>query len=111
MNKMTEKDIKRIVENFINEGMDNDEAAHLYRRIQRNGEEIDSIITKFRGVKNELDDKIKTHIKRETGGAIFDPNQRTPNDVLDSAATLNRVLNNLESLLNDYKNIIRKSIY
>ena len=41
MNKMTEKDIKRIVENFINEGMSNDEAAHLYRRIQRNGEDID----------------------------------------------------------------------
>lgn len=110
MNKMTEKDIKRIVENFINEGMSNDEAAHLYRRIQRNGEDIDSTIMKFRGAKNELDDKIKTHIKRETGGIIFDPNQRTPNDVLDSVANLNRVLNNLETLLNDYKNIIRKSI-
>ena len=110
MNKMTEKDIKRIVENFINEGMSNDEASHLYRRIQRNGEDIDSTIMKFRGAKNELDDKIKTHIKRETGGAIFDPNQRTPNDVLDSVANLNRVLNNLETLLNDYKNIIRKSI-
>ena len=110
MNKMTEKDIKRIVENLMKEGMDNDEAAHLYRRIQRNGEDIDSTIMKFRGAKNELDDKIKTHIKRETGGIIFDPNQRTPNDVLDSAATLNRVLNNLESLISEYKNIIRRSI-
>ena len=109
MNKMTEKDIKRIVENLMKEGMDNDEAAHLYRRIQRNGEDIDSTIMKFRGAKNELDDKIKTHIKRETG-TIFDTNQRTPNDVLDSVANLNRVLNNLETLLNDYKNIIRKSI-
>jgi DNA gyrase/topoisomerase IV subunit A len=111
MDKLTNKDIKRIVENLMKEGMDNDEATHLYRRIQRNGEEIDSIITKFRGAKNELDDKIKTHIRRDTGGTIFDSNQRTPNDVLDSVANLNRVLNNLETLLNDYKNIIRKSIY
>ena len=74
-------------------------------------EKILDILTKdYHYQINLLDDKIKTHIKRETGGTIFDTNQRTPNDVLDSVANLNRVLNNLETLLNDYKNIIRKSI-
>lgn len=110
MSKLTEKDIRRIVETFMNEGMSNDEASSMYRRIQKNSDDLDSILMRLRGAKNDLDEKIKVHLRRETAGAIFDPNQRTPADVSDSIGNLNRVLNNLENVLNEYKIIIRRSI-
>jgi hypothetical protein len=110
MRKVTEKDIRRIVENFINEGMSNDEAANIYRRIQQNSDQLDTTLMRLKGAKNDLDEKIKVHIRRETAGSIFDPNQRTPADVSDSIGNLNRVLNNLENILNEYKIIIRRSI-
>lgn len=110
MNKLSKKDIKRIVESFMNEGMSNDEAVNIYRRIKRNSDDLDLTIMRLKSVKNDLDEKIKVHLRRETAGSIFDPNQRTPADISDSIGNLNRVLSNLENVLNEYKILIRKSI-
>lgn len=105
--KLTEKDIKSIVTKIINES---DESMHLYKKIRSSSEELDSVIKKLQIRKDFLNELLMKHVRSNSGDEIFDPNKRTPRDVIGAVDDLNRSLRGLETWLGEYKNIIRRSI-
>jgi len=110
--RLTESDLERITKKVLkeNRGMSDDEAIGIFKKLERNGQDIDSVIMKVKRGKDSLNELLKKHIQRSTASQVFDERQRTPNDVLESVALLNSGLNQLELLISDYKKLIRRSI-
>lgn len=108
--RLTEKDILRIVKKTINEGMDNDTAHNVYRKLKHNGEIMDDSFRKIRNIREELDGAIMQHVRRETASSIFDHSVRTPADVSQNVEKLSRELSNLEYALMEYKRILKNTI-
>jgi len=109
---LTESDLRRIAEMMIDEGgeMPEDEARFLARKLNASGEEIDVLLKKFSNGKTELNDMITKYLRNERGGEIFDPRKRTPEEIIIMVSNLNRMLNQLEGVIGNYRSIIRRSI-
>jgi|688.fasta_scaffold577203_1 Mg2+ and Co2+ transporter CorA len=112
INRLTETDIQRITKKILkeNRGMSDDEAIGIFKKLERNGQDIDSVIMKVKRGKDSLNEVLKKHIQRNSATQVFDERQRTPGDVVESVGALNSSLNQLELLISDYKKLIRRSI-
>jgi hypothetical protein len=112
INRLTETDIQRITKKILkeNRGMSDDEATGIFKKLERNGQDIDSVIMKVKRGKDSLNEVLKKHIQRNSATQVFDERQRTPGDVVESVGALNSSLNQLELLISDYKKLIRRSI-
>ena len=110
--RLTESDLQRITKKVLkeNRGMSDDEAIGLFKKLERNGQDIDSVIMKVKRGKDSLNEVLKKHMQRNTATQVFDERQRTPGDVVESVGALNSSLNQLELLISEYKKLIRRSI-
>jgi len=110
--RLSESDLQRITKKVLkeNRGMSDDEAIGLFKKLERNGQDIDSVIMKVKRGKDSLNEVLKKHMQRNTATQVFDERQRTPSDVVESVGALNSSLNQLELLISEYKKLIRRSI-
>ena len=113
--RLTEDDLNRIVkkvltEELINENMDNDEASFMFRKLQPAGEDMDNTYRRVKSIRDELNDRIFRQVRGETATSIFDPQIKTPHDVIESVMNLKGQLNALESAIMQYKRIVERSI-
>lgn len=109
-NRLTERDLSRIVKRVVNENMDNDTALNVYRRLKHNGEIMDETYKRIKTIREDLDMLVMRHVRGGTADTIFDNNKRTPREISENVQQLSRKINELEGLLDQYKRFVRGSI-
>ena len=111
ISRLTESDLCRIVKRVINEQpIDDSTSQNIYRKLVYYGDIMDEEYKRIKNIREELDNSIRTHLRRGTMTDIFDSGKRTPSDVSDLVRQLTSKMTQLESTVLQYKRMVRNSI-